>query len=260
MTSMICSKQFNLTLNALRPLHLVPNKTQNCELILALDLPSRKEAIDFLDKVESELKWIKIGLQLFTSAGPDIVKEVADKGLKVFLDLKLHDIPNTVASTIQSLCKLPVQLTTLHVLGGPDMMIEANKAREAENPELELLGVTVLTSMDRASLASIGFDDSTEDVVLRLARLGLESGLQGLVCAPLELDSLRETLNTDCILVTPGIRPSGFDKNDQKRAATPQTAAEQGSSYIVVGRPILRASDPTAVIRSIQAELDNTTS
>ena len=238
----------------------MPNNTQDCELILALDLPSRKEAIEFLHKVGSELKWIKIGLQLFTSEGPDIVKEVADKGLKVFLDLKLHDIPNTVASTVQSLCRLPVQLTTLHVLGGSEMMAEANKSREAENPDLKLLGVTVLTSMDRASMASIGFDDSTEDVVLRLARLGLESGLQGLVCAPLELDSLRETLNTDCILVTPGIRPTGFDRNDQKRAATPLTAAQQGSSYIVVGRPILRAADPTAVIRSIQAELNSAAS
>jgi len=238
----------------------MPDNTHDCELILALDLPTRDEAVEFLGKVGSELKWVKIGLQLFTSEGPDIVRQIADKGFNVFLDLKLHDIPNTVASTIRGLCSLPMQLTTLHVLGGPEMMMEANKIRAAENPDLRLLGVTVLTSMNRSSLASIGFDDSTEDVVLRLARLGLESGLQGLVCAPLELDSLREILNTDCILVTPGIRPAGFDKDDQKRSATPQVAAEQGSNYIVVGRPILKAPDPTAVIRDIKAELDHTAS
>ena len=236
------------------------NNTHDCKLILALDLPAKDKAVEFLDKVGSELKWVKVGLQLFTSEGPDIVRQIADKGFNVFLDLKLHDIPNTVARTIQSLCSLPVQLTTLHILGGPDMMAEANEVRASENPDLKLLGVTVLTSMNRSSLASIGFDDSTEDVVLRLARLGLESGLQGLVCAPLELDSLRDTLNTDCVLVTPGIRPAGFDKDDQKRSATPQVAAEQGSNYIVVGRPILKAQDPAAVIRDIKAELVHATS
>ena len=192
---------------------------------------------------------------MFTKYGPSIVTQMDKLGYKVFLDLKLHDIPNTVAKSVESLCDLPVSLTTLHVLGGGEMLEAANKARLSGNPDMNLLGVTVLTSHDRASIAALGIDDSTEDQVMRLARLGLESGLQGLVCAPLELDSLREELGTDSLLVTPGIRPLGADLDDQKRATTPTIAAEQGSNYIVVGRPILKADKPAEVVDSIQAEL-----
>ena len=227
-----------------------------CELILALDVESRKAAEATLKKLGPSLKWVKIGLQMFTECGPDIILSVKDQGYNVFLDLKLHDIPNTVAKTVENLCNLPVQLATLHVMGGSEMMQAANKARLDNNPDLNLLGVTVLTSMDRSSLASIGFEDTTEDQVLRLARLGLESGLQGLVCSPLELDSLRDTLGSECILVTPGIRPVGANRDDQKRATTPAIAAQQGSSYIVVGRPILNAKDPKKVIADIQQELE----
>lgn len=230
-----------------------PSKT--CELILALDVPSRDDALAVLDRVGDSLEWVKIGLQLFTHCGPAIVEEMQARGLKVFLDLKLHDIPNTVAKAVESLCQLPIELATLHILGGSDMLSAANEARQKHRPEMNLLGVTVLTSHDRASLAALGIDDSTEEQVLRLARLGLEAGLQGLVCAPLELDSLRETLGSSCILVTPGIRPAGSARDDQKRATTPDIAARQGSSYIVVGRPILNANDPAAVISAIQQDL-----
>lgn len=228
---------------------------QPCELILALDVPDIKDARAILKQLGDDLKWVKIGLQLFTKYGPDIVKEVADQGYTIFLDLKLHDIPNTVASAITSLKGLPIGLLTLHTLGGPEMMRRANEARSEHLPNLNLLGVTVLTSMDRSQLGAIGIDDSTEDQVLRLARLGLESGLQGLVCAPLEIDSLREVLGSEPILVTPGIRPAGAALDDQSRVATPAEAARQGASYIVVGRPILRADDPKAVIKQIRAEL-----
>lgn len=233
----------------------MPTLSKNCELILALDVPTRKEASAILDKIGGSLDWVKIGLQLFTMYGPSIVEDMHKRGYKVFLDLKLHDIPNTVAKAVASICELPVDLTTLHVMGGTEMLTAANETRLKLKPSLNLLGVTVLTSHDRASIAAIGIDDSTEEQVLRLARLGLESGLQGLVCAPLELDSLRETLGSECILVTPGIRPSGADMNDQKRATTPAIAAQQGSNYIVVGRPILNADAPQDVIKSIQQEL-----
>lgn len=226
-----------------------------CQLILALDLETREEALAMLDCLGDSLKWVKIGLQLFTAYGPDFVREVADRGYHIFLDLKLHDIPNTVAKAVQSIATLPVDLLTLHASGGSEMLEWANRARADHAPKLSLLAVTVLTSMDQAQLRSLNIDSTTEDQVLHLADITLQAGIQGLVCSSLELGPLRTRFGQSPIIVTPGIRPAGSDADEQKRIMTPAAAAAAGSSYIVVGRPILKAADPAAAAQAIRAEL-----
>ncbi|MGJ8640992.1 MAG: orotidine-5'-phosphate decarboxylase [Opitutaceae bacterium] len=232
----------------------MPNQN-NCALILALDLETREEALAMLDRLGDSLEWVKIGLQLFTAYGPDFVREIADKGYKVFLDLKLYDIPNTVAKAVQSIASLPVQLLTLHGSGGSEMLEWANKARADHSPDLNLLAVTVLTSMNEAQLRELNINATPEEQVIHLANLSLNAGIQGLVCSSLELAPLRTRFGADPIIVTPGIRPAGSSADEQKRIMTPAAAATAGSSYIVVGRPILRADDPAEAARSIQAEL-----
>ncbi|MGJ8653159.1 MAG: orotidine-5'-phosphate decarboxylase [Opitutaceae bacterium] len=227
----------------------------NCSLILALDLETREEALAMLDRLGDSLEWVKIGLQLFTAYGPDFVREIADKGYKVFLDLKLHDIPNTVAKAVQSISTLPVELLTLHACGGGEMLEWANKARADHAPNLNLLAVTVLTSMNEAQLRSLNVQATPEAQVIHLADITLKAGIQGLVCSSLELNPLRTRFGNDPIIVTPGIRPAGSAADEQKRIMTPAAAAAAGSSYIVVGRPILKAEDPAAAARAIQAEL-----
>jgi orotidine-5'-phosphate decarboxylase len=226
-----------------------------CQLILALDLETREEALAMLDQLGDSLKWVKIGLQLFTAYGPDFVREISDKGYQVFLDLKLHDIPNTVSKAVQSISKLPVQLLTLHGSGGAEMLEWANKARSDHAPDLDLLAVTVLTSINEAQLHSLNVKQSPEKQVLHLADLSLKAGIQGLVCSSLELAPVRATFGAKPIIVTPGIRPAGSAADEQKRIMTPSAAAAAGSSFIVVGRPILKAASPAEAARSIQAEL-----
>ena len=231
------------------------SKQAHCQLILALDLETREEALAMLDHLGGSIKWVKIGLQLFTAYGPDFVREIADHGYKVFLDLKLHDIPNTVAKAVQSIATLPVELLTLHASGGGEMLKWANKSRNDHAPHLNLLAVTVLTSMDEVQLRSLNIEGTPEDQVLHLADITLKSGVQGLVCSSLELALLRARFGHDPIIVTPGIRPAGSADDEQKRVMTPAAAAEAGSSFIVVGRPILKAEDPAAAAQSIQADL-----
>jgi orotidine-5'-phosphate decarboxylase len=227
-----------------------------CDLILALDVPTREAAAPILRQLRGELRWVKIGLQLFTAYGPDYVREVAGLGFKVFLDLKLHDIPNTVAKAVESLAPLPIAMLTLHTAGGGEMMRAAKAAQQKTNPNLLLLGVTVLTSMDSAGLNEIGVTAPAADQVARLGQLAADSGLRGLVCSPLEVALLRAQLPADVQLITPGIRPaSEAGSDDQKRVMTPADAARAGSTYIVVGRPILQAADPAAATRAILAEL-----
>ena len=227
-----------------------------CDLILALDVPTREEAAPILRQLRGQLRWVKLGLQMFTAYGPGYVREVAGMGFDVFLDLKLHDIPNTVAKAVESLGQLPVKMLTLHTSGGGEMMRAAAAAQQKANPNLLLLGVTVLTSTDAAGLNEIGVTASPADQVARLGKLALDSGLCGLVCSPLEVGMLRRTLPDWTRLVTPGIRPAGeAGTDDQKRIMTPADAARAGSSYIVVGRPILQAADPAAAARAILAEL-----
>jgi orotidine-5'-phosphate decarboxylase len=227
-----------------------------CDLILALDVPTREDAAPILRQLRGQLRWVKIGLQMFTAYGPNYVREVAGMGFNIFLDLKLHDIPNTVAKAVESLGPLPIQMLTLHTAGGGEMMRAAKAAQQKTNPNLLLLGVTVLTSMDTAGLNEIGVASPSADHVARLGKLAADSGLRGLVCSPLEVQLLRSKLPADMQLITPGIRPaSEAGSDDQKRVMTPADAARAGSTYIVVGRPILQAADPAAAARAILADL-----
>jgi len=227
----------------------------DCKLILALDLPDKADALAMLSKVAGELEWVKIGLQMYLAYGSDFVREVAEKGFKIFLDLKLYDIPNTVASAVKSLKDLPISMLTIHASGGSEMMKAALEAAKQTNPDLLLLGVTVLTSFDESGLAETGVSLPPAGQVEKLASLAAGCGMKGLVCSPLEIEPLRKILPPDVKLVTPGIRPAGSDANEQKRIMTPLLAAEKGSNFIVVGRPILKAQDPAAAARAIIEEL-----
>ena len=223
--------------------------------MLALDLPDRAAALDMLAKLRGNLEWVKIGLQMYLAYGRDFVKEVADMGFEVFLDLKLYDIPNTVASAVKSLKGLPVSMLTIHTSGGREMMAAAVAAAKETNPDLLLLGVTVLTSFDADGLAETGVAKAPSEQVELLAKLAVDSGMKGLVCSPLEIEMLRKILPPDIKLITPGIRPAGSSADEQKRVMTPELAAEAGSSFIVVGRPILKAQDPAQAARSIIDQL-----
>lgn len=227
----------------------------SCQLILALDLESKREALDLIAKAGPGLQWVKIGLQMFTQHGPDYVREVAATGKKIFLDLKLHDIPNTVAKAVESVAKLPIDMLTIHTCGGREMMLWAVKAQQTVNPDLLLLGVTVLTSMDQASLDLLGIRQTPAERVLHLANLAQDAGMTGLVCSTHEVAPLRQRFGQTFQLVTPGVRPAGSDAGDQKRIMTPAQAREVGSNYIVVGRPIYAAADPAAAVAAINADL-----
>ena len=227
-----------------------------CELILVLDAQSPRDVAPALKRLAGTVKWVKVGLEMFTACGPDSVREVAGLGFNVFLDLKLHDIPNTVAKAVESASRLPIQMLTLHTGGGREMMAWAVRAQQQSAPSLRLLGVTVLTSMSGQELNETGVAGTAEEQVVRLGRLAVEAGLRGLVCSPLELAPLRAVLPAEVALVTPGIRPRDAKADDQTRVMTPAEAARAGASYIVVGRPIFKALDPVAAARAILTELD----
>ena len=230
---------------------------RDCKLILALDLPDRESALKILDGLRGKLEWVKIGLQMYLKYGADFVREVSGMGFKIFLDLKLFDIPNTVASAVESVSALPVSMLTIHASGGREMMRRAVESAAERNPELLILGVTVITSFDADSLAETGVELDPEWQVEKLAKLAVDSGLKGLVCSPLEIESLRSILPEDTVLVTPGIRPSGSSADEQKRIMTPADAARAGSDFIVVGRPILKAENPAFAVSKILEEIAN---
>lgn len=230
---------------------------RDCKLILALDLPDRESALKILDGLRGKLEWVKIGLQMYLKYDADFVREVSGMGFKIFLDLKLFDIPNTVASAVESVSALPVSMLTIHASGGREMMRRAVESAAERNPELLILGVTVLTSFDADSLAETGVELEPEWQVEKLAKLAVDSGLKGLVCSPLEIEGLRSILPEDTVLVTPGIRPSGSSADEQKRIMTPADAARAGSDFIVVGRPILKAENPAFAVSKILEEIAN---
>ena len=230
---------------------------RDCKLILALDLPDRESALKILDGLRGKLEWVKIGLQMYLKYGADFVREVSGMGFKIFLDLKLFDIPNTVASAVESVSALPVSMLTIHASGGREMMRRAVESAAERNPELLILGVTVITSFDADSLAETGVELEPEWQVEKLAKLAVDSGLKGLVCSPLEIEGLRSILPEDTMLVTPGIRPSGSSADEQKRIMTPADAARAGSDFIVVGRPILKAENPAFAVSKILEEIAN---
>ncbi|MEY3958562.1 MAG: hypothetical protein RJA37_1165 [Verrucomicrobiota bacterium] len=228
---------------------------RHCRLILALDVETKEEALALARPLVGSLGWVKLGLQLFTRHGPGIVDDFHALGFKVFLDLKLHDIPNTVASAVKSLRGRPCSLLTLHAGGGPEMIARAVEAARDALPDCRLLSVTVLTSMDRAQLGAVGIERSAEDQVRLLGRMAVSAGSHGLVCSPLELPVLRAELGDGPDLVTPGIRYPDAKGDDQSRVMTPADAADAGSSFIVVGRPILKAADPAAMAQRIRKEI-----
>ncbi len=232
-----------------------PPDARNGDVILALDVPSRAEAEAFLDRIGGDLRWVKVGLQLFVHEGPDLVDALAKRGHKVFLDLKLHDIPNTVASAIRSLRGRPCDMLTIHAAGGREMLRQAVDAARETNPTLLLLAVTVLTSLDDSGLAETGVVDGAAAQVERLAALALGAGVPGLICSPVELPALREKFGRGPLLVTPGVRPVGAAVGDQKRTLTPREAAATGADFIVIGRPLLQAKDPRAALAAIREEI-----
>lgn len=225
-----------------------------CDLILVLDAQSPRDVTPTLRQLQGTVRWVKVGLEMFTACGPDCVREISGLGFNVFLDLKLHDIPNTVAKAVESCAKLPIGMLTLHTCGGREMMQWAVKAQQQHAPNLLLLGVTVLTSMSAEGLAETGVAVSPEQQVVRLGRLAADSGLRGLVCSPLEIAPLRAVLPPEVALITPGIRPREAKADDQTRIMTPADAARAGANYLVVGRPIFKAPDPVAAARAILAD------
>lgn len=232
------------------------------KLIVALDMKTLDEAALMVKKLGTAVRIFKVGMGLFTSYGPDAVKMVHDKGAKVFLDLKFHDIPNTVAHAVRSAAKLGVFMINIHAMGGSEMMsaassaaAEAVAAAGSDNRPI-LLGVTVLTSMDQASIGEIGVDRNIGEEVIALARLAKDAGLDGVVASPNETSPIRQNLGKDFIIVTPGIRPAGAEKGDQKRTMAPDGAIRAGADYIVVGRPVIEAKDPVYAAKSIIKEME----
>lgn len=222
-------------------------------VIVALDTPDAGQALDLARSLRPEIVWFKVGLELFSSAGPAVVKDLRDLGAQVFLDLKLHDIPNTVAKSIESIGRLGVGMTTLHAGGGQAMMEAAAKARADHGPAL--LAVTVLTSLDADALQTLGITATPEEQVLRLAALAAECGMDGAVCSALEVAQVRTLASDDFLLVTPGIRMTDDSQDDQARVSGPAEAIRRGADFLVVGRPITQASDPRAAVRRFQQAL-----
>lgn len=220
------------------------------KIIVALDVATRKEALHLMSLLSGAVGIFKIGLQRYTADGPALLRAARSLG-PVFLDLKLHDIPNTVAKAVESADKLGVKMLTLHLCGGSEMVRAAMAARKSG---MWLLGVTVLTSSSDETLKEIGVSETTREQVLRLARLGVANGIDGLVASPHEARMLREEFGDKIKIVTPGIRPAGTDAGDQKRFTTPREAIEAGADYLVIGRPITAAPDPRAAVERIVAE------
>ena len=225
------------------------------KVILALDVESRTKAESILDATGESLQWVKIGLQTYLRDGPEFLHDVASSGKSIFLDLKLHDIPNTMAKAIESLASLPIKMLTLHSMAGPEALARCAQASAEFLPDTQLLAVTVLTSMNQENLNSIGVEYKIPDQVDKLAKMSTNSGIGGIVCSPHELARLRDALPHSTTFVTPGIRPRGAATGDQKRIMTPSQASQAGANFIVIGRPILAAENPQQALADIQQEL-----
>jgi orotidine-5'-phosphate decarboxylase len=239
------------------PPTFAPQISASDRLIVALDLPSASAATDLVDELQGLCRWFKVGMELYYAAGNSIVSHIRDRGFDVFLDLKLHDIPNTVAGAVRTVSSTGASLLTLHAAGGEKMIRAAVQA--ASRPDSpRLLAVTVLTSMDAADLNATGIPDSPETQVVRLAKLARGAGVAGLVCSPQEIAAVRQAVGENALLVVPGVRPTGtagFD--DQARIATPAQAIASGASMLVVGRPITQATDPAKAAAAILAEIQS---
>lgn len=231
-------------------------------LIVALDVSTAREALELARLLQDEVSWVKVGMQLFYGAGPEIVRKLADLGFQVFLDLKLHDIPNTVAGATGNLARLGAAMINVHAAGGREMMAAAVRAsREAgsasDTGRPLILGVTVLTSLDQEQLnRDIGIPGTVGECVVTWARLAQEAGLDGVVASPHEIGLIRAACGPGFVIVTPGIRPAGATADDQKRVMTAGEAIRQGADYLVIGRPITKAADPRRAAREIAAQME----
>lgn len=223
------------------------------QIIVPLDFPTDQEALKLVDQLGDAVRFYKIGLQLYTRYGPPIVERIKATGAKVFLDLKFHDIPNTVNHAVASACELGVDLMTIHLSGGGKMIEAAVKGLGQSNSLI--LGVTVLTSSNRETLREVAVESEVADQVLRLAKLGVENGLRGVVASPLEIGLLRESLGKSLVIVTPGVRPAWSEANDQQRTMTPGEAVRAGADYLVIGRPITAHANPVEAVKKIAEEM-----
>jgi orotidine-5'-phosphate decarboxylase len=224
------------------------------KIIVALDVATKEKALDLVEQLRSEISFFKIGLQLYTAEGPEIVRAVLATGARVWLDLKLYDIPNTVARAVESASTLGVQMLTIHLSGGNEMIRAATTARQKD---MLLLGVTVLTSSTEQTLREIGITDAVEDQVIRLAKLGAAAGIDGVVASPHEIKTLRREFGDTLKIAVQGIRPSWAEPGDQKRFLTPREAFEAGADYIGIGRPITGHTRPREAVEKILDELPN---
>lgn len=228
------------------------------KVIVALDYDNDAAALDFVSRIDPSSCNLKVGKELFTVAGPQFVSKLVALNFRVFLDLKFHDIPNTTAKAVRAAASLGVWMVNVHASGGRVMMEHTVEELDKMPSTLQrplLIGVTVLTSMDEAQLREVGVPRTPQEQVLRLAKLAKESGLNGVVSSALEASMIKKELGSNFVTVTPGIRPSGSDLGDQKRVMTPAAAIAAGSDYLVIGRPITRAPDPSAVLKSINHEI-----
>ncbi|MDG2282284.1 MAG: orotidine-5'-phosphate decarboxylase [Longimicrobiales bacterium] len=224
-------------------------------VIIPLDVPSARDAFALVDRLGDNADFYKVGFELYTRGGPDVVRELVARGKRVFLDIKLHDIPNTVAGAVVAASDLGVDLLTLHASGGPRMLESAAAARSGD---LRLLAVTVLTSLTPDEMSAVWGRDirSVRDDVGRLALMGRDAGVDGIVASALEASWIRQQVGPDFLIVTPGIRPAGSDVGDQNRVTTPGDAVRNGADYLVIGRPITQADDPVAAFASVLQEID----
>lgn len=225
------------------------------KIIVALDYAEAEPALKLVEKLDPALCRLKVGKELFTAEGPALVNQLVNQGYGVFLDLKFHDIPNTVAKACATAAKLGVWMLNVHALGGQKMMEAAREAIDRSANRPYLIAVTILTSSDAATLSSIGIQTNIENTVLNLATLAKQSGLDGVVCSAQETAMLKQKIGADFCLVTPGIRPADANADDQVRIVTPANAIKNGSSYLVIGRPITQAADPLAALQSITKEI-----
>jgi orotidine-5'-phosphate decarboxylase len=225
-------------------------------LAVALDVPDAQAALDLVDRLGDSCRVLKVGMELYYAGGNALLEELRSRGYRIFLDLKLHDIPNTVAGGIRSVARSGAELLTVHAGGGGAMLTAAAEAARAPGAP-RLLAVTVLTSMDAAELKAAGVCSAPADQVLRLARLAKSSGINGMVCSTEEVAALRSELGPEALLVVPGIRPAGSALNDQRRIATPAEAISSGASMLVVGRPITRAANPDEAARAVVKEIES---
>ena len=228
----------------------------DAKVVVALDFDNKNDALAFIDKLQPGDCRLKVGKEMFTYFGPEFVKQLVDRGFDVFLDLKFHDIPNTVAKAVKAAAELGVWMVNVHASGGKQMMIKAKEALSSYGDKAPLLiAVTVLTSMGEEDLQDLGITKSPEEQVLALAKLTQQCGLDGVVCSAWEAESLKSALGQEFKLITPGIRPDGASTDDQKRIMTPEQAVAVGVDYLVIGRPITKAENPHQILNEINQSL-----